>query len=510
MLNWSKPQPMPSDYILAFDQGTTSSRSLLINRFGEVVSQCQREFEQLYPQPGWVEHRPDDLWNSQWQTAQEVMQRAGISAGDLAGIGIANQRETTLVWDRKTGEPIYNAIVWQDRRTADFCDALKANEAESRLILEKTGLVIDAYFSASKVRWILDHVDGARTRAEKGELAFGTVDSWLVWNLTNGEEHITDASNASRTMLFDLHAMAWDATLCDLFQIPASMLPTVVPNSGKLAQATRLDIPVPISGIAGDQQAALFGQQCIYPGMVKNTYGTGCFMLMNTGSQAVRSQHALLTTVAWQLNGQTTYALEGSVFVGGAAVQWLRDELSFIEASPEIEALALAVDSSDGVVVVPAFAGLGAPHWNPHARGSILGMTRGTNRSHIARATLESIAFQSMDLLECMQKDSRVTISEVRVDGGASENTLLMQIQADALGIRVIRPVNGESTAMGAAFFAGLGAGLWKDMDELSACWSKRDGFEPASDGVETRRQVASWHRAVRAVLNWARDTEES
>ena len=499
---------MPSDYILALDQGTTSSRSLLINRLGEVVCQSQQEFEQLYPKPGWVEHRPNDLWDSQWQTAQGVLQRAGISACDLAGIGIANQRETTLVWDRKTGEPVYNAIVWQDRRTADYCDELKVDEATSRLIHEKTGLVIDAYFSASKIRWILNHVDGARTRAENGELAFGTVDSWLVWKLTNGERHITDASNASRTMLFDLHAMDWDASLCDLFQIPASMLPTVVPNSGNLAEAKGFDVPVvPITGIAGDQQAALFGQQCTRPGMVKNTYGTGCFMLMNTGSKAVPSKHALLTTVAWQLNGQTTYALEGSVFIGGAAVQWLRDELNFIETSPEIEALALAVDSSDGVVVVPAFAGLGAPHWNPHARGSILGMTRGTNRSHIARATLESIAFQSMDLMDCMQKDSQVAIPEVRVDGGASENTLLMQIQADALGTRVIRPQNGESTAMGAAYFAGLGAGVWKNMDELGACWTKRDAFEPAADRADMHHRIVSWHRAVRAVLNWSIDT---
>ena len=501
---------MPSNYILALDQGTTSSRSLLINRLGEVVCQCQQEFEQLYPKPGWVEHRPNDLWDSQWQTAQGVLQREGISAGDLAGIGIANQRETTLVWDRKTGEPVYNAIVWQDRRTADFCDELKADEVTSRLIQEKTGLVIDAYFSASKIRWILDHVEGARARAGRGELAFGTVDSWLVWKLTNGKRHITDASNASRTMLFDLHAMDWDATLCDLFQIPASMLPTVVPNSGNLAEAKVFDVPVPITGIAGDQQAALFGQQCTRPGMVKNTYGTGCFMLMNTGSIAVPSKHALLTTVAWQLNDQTTYALEGSVFIGGAAVQWLRDELNFIEVSPEIEALALAVDSSDGVVVVPAFAGLGAPHWNPHARGSIFGMTRGTNRSHIARATLDSIAFQSMDLMDCMQKDSQVSISEVRVDGGASENALLMQIQADALGIRVIRPANGESTAMGAAFFAGLGAGMWKDVDELGACWKRRDGFEPSSHRSEMQSRIAAWHRAVRAVLYWAHDTDAS
>lgn len=498
---------MQPPYILALDQGTTSSRSLLINHQGEVVNQSQQEFEQLYPKPGWVEHRPDDLWDSQWQTAIGVLKRAGISAGDLAGIGIANQRETTLVWDRKTGEPVYNAIVWQDRRTADFCDELKANEATNCLIQEKTGLVIDAYFSASKIRWILDHAEGARARAERGELAFGTVDSWLVWKLTNGERHITDASNASRTMLFNVHAMAWDQELCALFDVPFSMLPEVVDNSGDLAKSTRFDVPVPITGMAGDQQAALFGQQCTSPGMVKNTYGTGCFMLMNTGSKAVPSEHALLTTVAWKLNGQTTYALEGSVFIGGAAVQWLRDELNFIEASPEIEALALAVDSSDGVVVVPAFAGLGAPHWNPHARASILGMTRGTNRSHIARATLESIAFQSMDLLECMQKDSRVAISEVRVDGGASENALLMQIQADALGIRVIRPANGESTAMGAAYFAGLGAGVWKDMNELSACWTKRDGFEPKANSVEMRLRIATWHRAVRAVLNWSNDT---
>lgn len=495
-----------NSYILALDQGTTSSRSVLVDHAGEMVAQSQQEFEQLYPEPGWVEHRPSDIWDSQWQTAQEVLAKSGVACRQLAGIGIANQRETTLVWDRITGEPVYNAIVWQDRRTAAYCDALKQNPRNSKLIQDRTGLVVDAYFSASKVRWILEHVDGTRARAERGELAFGTVDAWLVWKLTNGARHQTDASNASRTMLFNLHAMDWDSELCELFEIPMSMLPDVVDNSGMLAEATCFDEPVAISGMAGDQQAALFGQQCLQPGMVKNTYGTGCFMLMNTGPNAVRSDHALLTTVAWKLQGTTTYALEGSVFMGGAAVQWLRDELQLIGSSAEVEALAGAVDSSDGVVVVPAFAGLGAPHWNPHARGSIFGMTRGTNRSHIARATLESIAFQSMDLMHCMQQDSQVAIKEVRVDGGASANGLLMQMQADALGIRVIRPANGESTAMGAAFFAGLGVGFWKDAQALSACWQARDAFEPTPASEDLQRRIAAWHSAVRAVTAWSND----
>ena len=497
---------MQPTFILALDQGTTSSRSLLIDAQGQVHASAQAEFEQLYPQPGWVEHRPDDLWNTQWRTAQEALEKAGIGTDLIAGIGIANQRETSLVWDKQTGKPIYNAIVWQDRRTADFCDQLKADAGTSKTIQSRTGLVIDAYFSASKIRWILNEVEGARERAERGELAFGTVETWLVWKLSNGTRHVTDASNASRTMLFNIHSLAWDEELCRLFDIPLSLLPEIVDNSGSIAQAEVFEHPIPISGMAGDQQAALFGQQCFAPGMVKNTYGTGCFMLMNTGRKAVQSKNSLLTTVGWRRDGETTYALEGSVFIGGAGVQWLRDELQIIDESFEVEALAREVESTDGVFVVPAFAGLGAPHWNPHARGCIFGMTRGTGRPQIARAVLESIAFQSMDVLEAMRDDSGVDLKTIRVDGGAAENDLLMQFQADVMNLSVVRPTNSESTALGAAFLAGLGVGFWKDEAHLAECWGEQKRFSPATHRTEIDRGIQEWRRAVRATSVWADD----
>lgn len=500
---------MTEQFILALDQGTTSSRSLLIDHEGKVKFQCQREFEQLYPNPGWVEHRPNDLWQSQWETILEVLEIAKISAVQIASIGIANQRETTLVWDRNTGMPIHNAIVWQDRRTADYCDNLKKQSNWAETIQEKTGLIIDSYFSASKINWILNHVEGAKAKAERGELAFGTVDSWLVWNLSEGRDHITDVSNASRTMLFNIHTLDWDPDLCELFGVPMSILPRIVDNSGMLANATVFDHPVSITGIAGDQQAALFGQLCIEPGMVKNTYGTGCFMLMNTGEKAVKSRHNLLSTVAWKIGGEIRYALEGSVFIAGAGVQWMRDEMKLIDRAADIESLARSVASTDGVVIVPAFAGLGAPIWDPHARGSVFGMTRGTGRGHLARAILESIALQSMDLLHCMERDSGQPISQLRVDGGATENDLLMQLQANVLNNAVIRPLNGESTAMGAAFFAGLGAGFWNGIAELGSCWQQKDAFNPNPQSSETEELKIQWKRAIHATQAWSQYLEK-
>ena len=497
---------MSASYILALDQGTTSSRSLIVDAHGQVLFQAQREFTQHYPEPGWVEHNPTEIWDSQWATIQEVLSKSTLDPSSFGGIGITNQRETTVVWDRTTGEPVHRAIVWQDRRTGDYCEKLKSNLTVKDDIQSRTGLMVDAYFSASKIRWILDHTEGARERANRGDLLFGTVDSWLIWKLSESTSHITDASNASRTMLFNIHTMEWDASLCTLFNIPMSMLPEVVSSSGQLAQATCFTHPIPITGIAGDQQAALFGQQCFRPGMVKNTYGTGCFMLMNTGDHAVQSTHALLTTVAWKIGDRVQFALEGSVFIGGAAVQWLRDELSFIENAAEIEALAHTVQDSGGVYVVPAFAGLGAPYWNPRARGSIFGVTRGTGRGHIARAILESIALQSMDVLECMKKDSAIAITEMRVDGGAAKNILLMQFQSDVLGIDVVRPQNTESTAMGAAYLAGLGCEIWTSMEELSASLAPQDTFKPSKDKSEMRNKISGWKRAVKASAYWAND----
>lgn len=494
-----------SKYILALDQGTTSSRAIIFDHDGSVIAVAQKEFRQIFPQPGWVEHDPTEIWSTQVSVAAEAISKAGLVVEDIAGIGITNQRETTIVWERSTGKPIYNAIVWQDRRTAAFCDELKA-KGKGKIIQEKTGLIIDAYFSATKVKWILDNVDGARERANKGELCFGTVDSWLLWNLTKGKVHATDVSNASRTMLLNIHTLQWDGELEKIFDVPGNMLPQVRSSSEIYGETEHVlaEYKVPIAGIAGDQQSALFGQMCTQPGMVKNTYGTGCFMLMNTGEKAVPSQNNLLTTVAWKVNGITQYALEGSVFIAGAVVQWLRDGLGIIKSSPEVEPLALQVKDSDGVYVVPAFAGLGAPYWNQHARGTIVGMTRGTTSAHIARAAIESIAYQTMDVLKAMEADSGISIKELRVDGGATANNLLMQFQSDMLDTRVIRPKIIETTAMGAAYLAGLAVGYWKDMDEIQKQWQVDRVFVSEMAEVKRNQLSKGWQRAVKAVQVWA------
>jgi len=495
-----------SQYILALDQGTTSSRSLVFDHAGHIVALAQKEFTQHYPQPGWVEHDPEEILATQLATARDAVAQAGLTMADIAGIGITNQRETAVVWDRATGKAIHNAIVWQDRRTADYCDGLR-REGHTEDIRQRTGLEIDAYFSGTKVRWILDHVDGARSRAERGELAFGTIDSWLIWHLTGGTVHATDPSNASRTLLFNLHDLAWDPAMLDLLGVPAAMLPEVRPSSGDFGTATALspDAP-PIAGVAGDQQSALFGQQCTRPGMVKNTYGTGCFMLMNTGTKAVMSRHRLLTTVAWQIGGETHYALEGSIFMGGATVQWLRDELDMIGDSAEIEALAAAVPDSDGVVLVPAFAGLGTPHWNGHARGTLFGLTRGSGKAHLARAALDAIAHQTVDVVRAMEADAGVAIPELRVDGGATVNNLLMQTQSDLLNISVVRPEITETTALGAAYLAGLGVGFWSNTADIQSQWAAERTFSPQLDDAERKTADHRWQRAIRATLNWAED----
>jgi len=492
-----------SSYILAFDQGTTSSRSVLFDKNGTVVAVAQKEITQLYPNPGWVEHNPVELWESQLATAREVIAKATIAVNEIAAIGITNQRETTVLWDRNNGEPIYNAIVWQDRRTAAFCDELKESGAEE-MIRQKTGLVIDAYFSGSKIKWILDHVPGARTKAEKGELCFGTVDTWLLWKLTGGKVHATDVSNASRTMLCNIETCQWDGELEKLLDVPGSVLPQIRSSSEIYGTTTLLDetTEIPIAGIAGDQQAALFGQLCIQPGMVKNTYGTGCFMLMNTGESRISSNHNLLTTVAWKVNGITQYALEGSVFIAGAVVQWLRDGLGIIKTSADVENLARQVDTTDGVYVVPAFAGLGAPYWNQHARGTITGLTRGSTASHIARAAVESIAYQTMDVLKAMEADSGISIRELRVDGGASGNNLLMQFQCDVLNAKVIRPTVTETTALGAAYLAGLAVGFWKSTDELQKQWQIGQAFNPDITEEKRTELTKGWHKAVNAALS--------
>ena len=489
-------------YVLALDQGTTSSRSILFDRSGAVVASAQKEFPQLFPQPGWVEHDPDAIWSSQAGTMTEVLARAGATAGDVAAIGITNQRETTLVWERATGRPIHPAIVWQDRRTARACDALR-RRGLAPLIRRKTGLVIDAYFSATKLAWILQHVPGARQRARRGELAFGTVDTWLIWNLTGGRTHVTDPSNASRTMLFNLKTGDWDDELLGLFGVPRAILPELVPSSGPLGVATIDSVPVPIAGIAGDQQAALFGQMCHQPGMVKNTYGTGCFMLMHTGPRAVPSRNNLLTTVAWRIGNQTEYALEGSVFIAGAAVQWLRDGLGLIRSAAEIEALAAGVPDNGGVYLVPAFTGLGAPHWDAYARGLIAGLTRGTTAAHLARATLESIAHQVADVLDAMRSDTGLRLRELRVDGGACVNNLLMQFQADLLGVPVVRPQVAETTALGAAALAGLAVGFWRDRRELVAQWRDDRTFRSTMKPARRRRLRAEWNRALGRAGKW-------
>jgi glycerol kinase len=503
----SQSQHIMPDYILSLDQGTTSSRAIVFNRAGEIVSIAQKEFTQIFPQPGWVEHDPMEIWSTQLGVAAEAVLKAGLRITDMDSIGITNQRETTIVWNRETGVPVYNAIVWQDRRTASYCDSLKASGID-RSVREKTGLIVDAYFSATKVRWILENVQGARALAEAGKLAFGTVDSWLLWNLTSGKVHATDVSNASRTMLYDIHALAWDEDLLRLFDIPASMMPQVKSSSGIFGHTDKIltahDLPV--AGIAGDQQSALFGQMCTEPGMVKNTYGTGCFMLMNTGTKPVASTNNLLTTIAWTVNGVTHYALEGSVFIGGAVVQWLRDGLGIIASSSEVESLARAVPSSEGVFVVPAFAGLGAPHWNPHARGTIVGLTRGSTRSHIARAALDSIAFQTYDVLRAMEADSGIRIRELRVDGGATVNDLLMQFQGDILDVDVIRPRVTETTAQGAAYLAGLATGFWGGTDDIARQWQPDRRFNPDMENDTRDAMIKGWNKAVKAAKAWAEE----
>ena len=483
-------------HILALDQGTTSSRTIVFDHAGSVVASAQKEFRQIFPKAGWVEHDATEIWATQLQTAKDVIAKAGLTAGDIAAIGITNQRETTLVWDRDSGVPIHNAIVWQDRRTAERCDQLKARGLTS-VIKRKTGLVVDAYFSGTKLEWILKNVAGARAKAKAGKLAFGTIDSWLVWNLTGGRVHVTDPSNASRTMLFNVRSGEWDEELLKLFGVPRSVLPTVASSSEVYGETTLFGGRVPIAGIAGDQQAALFGQACTQPGMVKNTYGTGCFMLMNTGTKPIASKNNLLTTVAWRIGNRTEYALEGSIFIAGAVVQWLRDGLGIIKSSSEVEALAAQVTDPDGVYLVPAFAGLGAPHWDQYARGLVAGVTRGTTAAHIARAALEGIAFQVADVLRAMEADAHIKLKELRVDGGASANNLLMQFQSSLLGVPVVRPRVTETTALGAAYLAGLAVGYWKDQKQIAAQWQVDRRFTPAMKPPERKRLEAGWRKAL-------------
>lgn len=489
-------------YILALDEGTSSCRAIVFNRKGEPCATAQREFPQIFPKPGWVEHDPNEIWSSQASVIAEVITTLDINGKNIAGIGITNQRETTVVWDAETGEPLYNAIVWQDRRTAELCDKLKA-EGKSDLIHKKTGLLIDAYFSGTKIKWILDNVEGARQRAEQGKLRFGTIDTWLVWKLTRGEVHCTDVSNASRTMLFNINTLDWDDELLDMLDIPRSMMPRVC-SSSEVYGHTKTTIfahEVPIAGIAGDQQAALFGQQCTEPGMMKNTYGTGCFLLMNCGNKPIFSKNNLLTTIGWQLDGKVTYALEGSIFVGGSVVQWLRDGLRLIHVSSEIEALAASVADTGGVYFVPALTGLGAPWWDQNARGTITGLSRGTTAAHIARAALEGIAFQTYDIAEAMEKDAGLKLRELKVDGGASRNNLLMQFQSDILRSRVVRPTVTETTARGAAYLAGLAVGYWKSLDDISGQWEADRCFEPQQSQEYADNAVAGWRDAVRRTL---------
>jgi glycerol kinase len=491
-------------YILALDQGTTSSRAIIFDHAGKIHSVARKEFKQYYPQAGWVEHDPVEIWSSQASVATEVMAMAGIRPNEIAGLGITNQRETTIVWDRATGIPVYNAIVWQDRRTALFCDELR-EKGFSEMVQKKTGLVIDPYFSGTKIRWILENVNGARQKAEMGDLCFGTVDSWLVWKLTGGKIHITDISNASRTMLFNIISQEWDDELLKLMGIPKSILPEVRSSSEVYAETSmeNLGFRIPISGIAGDQQAALFGQLCLEKGMAKNTYGTGCFMMLNTGEKPVFSNNKMLTTVAWKRNGKTSYALEGSVFVAGAAIQWLRDGLGIIKSASETEALALSIPDSGGVYFVPALTGLGAPHWDPYARGSIFGLTRGSGKAAIVRAALESIAYQVYDVASAMAEDADQVLQELRVDGGAVENNFLMQFQADLLNIKVIRPTILETTALGAAYLAGLAVGFWKNEDELYDQWKSDKVFTPSISKEKAQNMLNQWNKAVSRSRNW-------
>jgi glycerol kinase len=489
-------------HILALDQGTTSSRAIVFDHSGSVVSTAQREFRQIFPKPGWVEHDANEIWATQLQTAQEAIAKAGVTAAEIAAIGITNQRETTLLWDRTTGTPVHNAIVWQDRRTAAACDRLKARGL-APVIRRKTGLVVDAYFSGTKLEWLLRNVPGARAKAKAGALAFGTVDSWLVWNLTGGRVHVTDPSNASRTMLFNLRTGDWDEELLRIFGVPRSVLPAVGSSSEVYGETTLFGGAVPIAGIAGDQQAALFGQACTQPGMVKNTYGTGCFMLMNTGTKPIASRNNLLTTVAWRVGNRTEYALEGSIFIAGAVVQWLRDGLGIIKSSPEVESLAAQVSDTHGVYLVPAFAGLGAPHWDQYARGLVAGITRGTTAAHLARAALEGIAFQVADVLRSMEADARIKLKQLRVDGGACANNLLMQFQSDLLGVPVVRPKVTETTALGAAYLAGLAVGYWKDQKQIAAQWQADRRFLPAMNPPQRKQLVAGWNKALERAKRW-------
>ncbi|MFL5501445.1 MAG: glycerol kinase GlpK [Gemmatimonadaceae bacterium] len=489
-------------HILALDQGTTSSRAILFDHAGSIVAVAQKEFRQIFPKPGWVEHDPRDIWSTQAGVAAEVLTKAGARASDIAAIGITNQRETTVVWDRATGQPICNAIVWQDRRTAGICDRLRARKLD-RVIRRKTGLVLDAYFSATKVQWILQNVPGARAKAKAGELAFGTVDSWLVWNLTGGKVHVTDASNASRTMLYDISKGDWDDELLKIFGVPRSMLPEVRSSSEVYGETRLLGTSIPIAGIAGDQQAALFGQACTKPGMAKNTYGTGCFMLMNTGTKRIASKNNLLTTVAWRIGDRTEYALEGSIFIAGAVVQWLRDGLEFFRSAAEVEALAAGVTDTGGVYLVPAFAGLGAPHWDQYARGTIVGLTRGTTKAHLARAALEAIVLQVRDVLNAMEADAGIRLKELRADGGASANDLLMQLQADMLNVPVVRPRVAETTALGAAYLAGLAVGFWKSQADIARQWQVDKRFKPAMKAPVRAKIVKGWERALTRAKAW-------
>ena len=495
-------KPTPS-YLLALDQGTTSSRAILFTADGRVCGQAHREFRQYFPQPGWVEHDADEIWQSQIDVAQEVLRQTGITAPEIAAIGITNQRETTVLWERATGRPLARAIVWQDRRTADLCEELRAAGLQT-LFQEKTGLLLDAYFSGTKLKWLLDHLPDARARAQRGELAFGTIDSWLLWKLTEGACHMTDASNASRTLLYNLHTQDWDDALLQRLDIPRTLLPEVRASSGVYGETAPhwLGAAIPIAGMAGDQQAATLGQSCVHPGMAKNTYGTGCFLLMNTGATPIPSRHRLLTTVAWQIQGTTSYALEGSVFMGGAIVQWLRDGLGILQHADEVEVLAASVPDNGGVVMVPAFTGLGAPHWQPHARASLLGMSRGTTRAHIARAALEAIAYQSTDVLAAMQEDAAIRLSELRVDGGAAHNDLLMQFQADILDVTVVRPRITETTALGAAYLAGLAVGLIPSTEALDTHWQAERRFEPAMSATQRESLLERWRNAVQHTIH--------
>ena len=493
-------------YMMALDQGTTSSRCILFNKAGEIISVAQQEFEQIYPKPGWVEHDPLEIWATQLGVAISAMGKAGVTADQIQGIGITNQRETTVVWNRHTGLPVYNAIVWQCRRTSEYIDSLKM-KGYDQVILEKTGLIADAYFSGSKIKWILENVPGAREAADNGDLLFGTIDTWLIWKLTGGEVFVTDYTNASRTMLYNIHELCWDDEILSVMNIPKSMLPEVKPSSCIYGYTKEgiLGGPIPISGAAGDQQAALFGQCCFEPGEAKNTYGTGCFLLMNTGEEAVKSNNGLLTTIAASADGKVRYALEGSIFMAGAAIQWLRDEMQLIQSSKESEDCAIAVKDSNGVYVVPAFTGLGAPHWDQYARGTVVGLTRGVNKNHFVRATLESLAYQTYDVLKAMETDSGIRLSALKVDGGASANNFLMQFQSDVLDTKVERPECVETTALGAAYLAGIAVGYWKDSNDVKANWKLERTFEPNMEAVQREKSISGWHEAVKRSAGWAK-----